>query len=155
MVKRASTESRWTVFTLVINYLPKRSVARFSCVSKETFKQIPSIKPPSYAPIIEDFARSLKKNEELLVESRSEIDQEPIILFCELIHGKFEFHIFHEHQRICWILTKCTRHKLKQMIYRAIETNKIIKDANIPNLKDFFEKLNVDKHKQSFSALFD
>lgn len=158
MVKRASTEARWTVFTLVVDYLPERSLARFAAVSLYAYKILPPIKPPSYAPIVEDFARAAHHPDITVFGSVTEKDTEPVFLTCEYDNNeKLQLRIFHQYYGFGWTLTKCNAYRLKSMIYRAIEANKMIKDrqCEMYSTADFFQKLDVARHKHSFYTLIE
>lgn len=156
MVKRATTEARWTVFSLVVDYLPERSRARLSTVSKDANELIPTIPVPSYAAIIEDFSRASKNPEITYIESVTEMNGHTVILTCENYYDKMEFRIYHEALELTWLVTRCNGFRLKSMIYRSIEQKKekIMRGQKV-KIEDIFQNLSIPLHHYTFYTLID
>lgn len=160
MVKRASTESRWTVFSLVMDYIPNRSLSRFAIVSKAVHHLVESkdIQAPSYAPLIEDFARAAHHPDITFIQTKTSYQGSPVYLECDYDKDeKMRLRIFHEYYGFQCIVLKCNAYRLKQMLYRLIERNKMIRDrrCNLFTVGEFFEGLDMEQHAHFFIALIE
>lgn len=144
--KSSSVETKFTALDVAMSYLPHRTQARFRCISKDIQKKVPSsIKPPTYANILEDlqqhalglnnttdnktcvFADGETWGIELVVRDNGK----RVRIMMGLVGGTWQ------------TISTCLKHRVKFVMYRMIQKGKHLKRMGI-SVEDALNSIVAD-----------
>lgn len=126
---RISASSKWSVLVAALPLLSPRLQAKLRAVSNEMNNNYinKSITAPNYAFIIEELVSFAHSSRHVMAMSLSGKREEIQIRGVKMLNGRVRVELVADDWAFPDIITTCKPENLKYVLYRAIESNRVLK----------------------------